>query len=708
MVMISTDPTEVSALNAIGAMLEPASIAVIGATERPGYGSRMMTTLQRSGYRGQLYPVNPNRPTVHGLPCYPTPLDLPGPPDLAVVIVPAAQVLESVRQCAQAGARSAVIISAGFGELGSDLGRGRQRELHDLVAETGLRLVGPNCLGLANLARGIFPTASSRVDAPPGEPPSIALISQSGASGFGPLLTAARDRGSGYRYIVTTGNEVDLGLPDFLAYFVERDDVRVIVMLVEGFRDFARFRRLAEQARADDRTLVVLKVGRSEAGRRAAQSHTAALTGDDRAIDAIFRQLSVVRVQDYDELVEQSAMFAKVRRPVGRRFGVLSHSGGIGTHLSDQLGVQGLEVPAFAEATRQVLAGVLGERGSANNPADTTGFTFGPALKPMLGAILTDPSVDACLIGTGGTDDLTRTILEAAASTDKPVAVVWTGSQSSPEGLAALQASSVPVFGLPSGAARGLAALVRRSLAGRGRTEAVDPADREPLTLPTGTLAGALSERASRQLLAPLGLQGPPEVLCTSADAAVAAAAELGYPVVLKACAAGLAHKSDLGLVRLDLRTPDEVAGAYAELARDGATAVPGELEGVLVQRFVRGGVEALVGLTVDPQLGPLLALGLGGTLVEVLGAVTWRACPIGPREAEAMIDDLPALATLLGGVRGAPPADRAALAATLTRLSHLPERLGGRLETVDVNPLLVRPAGEGVVALDALVVLSG
>ena len=699
---------------AIRAIFHARSIAIVGATERAGYGARFPNTLIATGYSGTIYPINPSRAEVFGLRCYPSPADLPETPDLVAVIVPAERVLDALRQCAAIGVKAGIVISAGFAELHTDEGRQRQAELTALTVETGLRAIGPNNLGAANLADNVWATASSRIvggDAL-GDKPGAALISQSGATAFGPLLMVARDRGMSFRYIVTTGNEADLGAADFVEYFLEQPDVRVITLLLEGIREFGRLRALAIEALRREKVLVIQKVGQSEVGQRAARSHTAALTGSDAVQDALFRQLGIVRVRDYDELVEQTAMFAKVSPPRGRRIGVVSHSGGIGAHLSDQLGVVGLDVPPFAEATRQGLLSVLGERGSAANPADITGYANSPAFTPILDTLLADPGQDAWVVATQGDDGLAGKIVTAAASTPKPLVVVWTGSQTSTSGLPVLQASPVPVFSLPGGAARGMAALVAlgearaRAQAGTDDSIASPPAAVSEARAALDGLSGTLSEHQSKALLGRFGISSPPETLCQLAHEAATAAAQIGYPVVLKASAPDLPHKTELGLVRLDVRGENALRRVFGELSTAAAAVVPDRLEGILVAPHLRGGVETIVGLNDDPQLGWLVLLGLGGTLVEALGAVTWRACPIGPADAESMIDEVPALGTLLRGVRGAPPADRGALVEALVSLSRLPGLLGDRLETVDVNPLLVRAAGKGVAALDALVAL--
>jgi acyl-CoA synthetase (NDP forming) len=370
-----------------------------------------------------------------------------------------------------------------------------------------------------------------------------------------------------------------------------------------------------------------------------------------------------------------------------------------------------LVLPPFAEETRQGLIEVLGERGSASNPADITGYANSPAFEPILRTLLADPGIDAWVVATQGDDDLVAKIVRSAGAVPKAVAVAWTGSQSAEIGLPALRASAVPVFALPSGAARGVAALARVAEARdrlRRSDEGADdrPARTDEAIDDLAQLSGTLSEYQSKRLLARCGISTPPEALCQTADEAVAAAREIGYPVVLKASSPDLPHKSEVGLVRLDVRNLDEVRCAAAELLEVAERAAPGTVEGVLVQPYLRGGVETIVGLSDDPVSGRLIMLGLGGTLVEALEAVTWRACPISAADADTMIDDVPALATLLGGVRGAPPADRDALVGALVDLSVFAERLGDRLETVDVNPLLVRAGDEGVVALDALVAL--
>jgi acyl-CoA synthetase (NDP forming) len=702
-------PTSPAPTTALDAIFQPRSIAVIGATERAGYGARVLSTLLRANFDGTIYPINPRYERVFDLPCYASPGHLPAPVDLVVVVVPAIAVAEALRKSAAAGARAAIVISAGFAELGDD-GAARQTELLAIAAATGLRIVGPNCLGAANLADGIWPTAATRLSVDlPLTMPGAALVSQSGATAFGPLLAMAADRGLGFRYVVTTGNEADLVATDFVEYFLALPDVRVVALMLEGLRDFARLRRLAAEAARRGKFLVMLKVGRSAAGARAAHSHTAALTGSDEVHDALLHQLGIVRVRDYDELIEQSAMLLHAVLPSGPRMGVASHSGGIGAHLCDLLGVEGLQIPDLGGAVRTTVGKVLGERGSAANPADLTTFANGPQFRPLLDALFADEGLDAWVVATQGNAQRAQVIVEAAQATHRPVSVAWTGSQNDSASLEVLRAGGVPVFALPSGAARGAAAL--SGVAATRRRRELDAAlagessPKPTLDIELGA-GGTLSEHASKQVLAHFGIESTAEHLCSSLDEAKHAATQLGYPLVLKANVTGIVHKSEYGLVRLDVRREAQMFEAFNDLETTANRITKGRLEGILVQAFQPDGIETIIGIADDPDHGRLLMLGLGGTLVEAIGAVTWRASPIGPHEAQAMIDEVPALNVLLNGVRGRAAADRPALVAALTKLSTMAETLGDRLETVDVNPLLVRAAGLGVLALDALVVL--
>lgn len=705
------------AARALRALFEPISIAVIGATERPQYGGRFVANLQAGGFRGRLYPVNPNRETVFGLRCYPSIAAVPEPVDLAAIIIPAPKVPEALAQCAAAGVRAAVVISAGFAETGPD-GAALQEQLARVARRGGLRVLGPNCLGLANVAAGIWATASTPISAAalPRTGP-IGLVSQSGASAFGPLLTAFRDREIGLRMIVSTGNEADLDLAEVVQYLLADPEIRVVAAFLEGVRRPEAFLECLDQALLAGKPLVLVKIGRSGVGQRAAATPTAALTGSDAVHEALFRQRGVVRVDDDDALAEVTALLARAPLPRGDRVGVISHSGGITGLLGDKIGEQGLHVPPLAEGTVQRLAAILAGRGAATNPADITTHFQRETFREMLELISADENVDLVAVATAGSREVVQRVIDAAAASGKPTVYVWTGSLDDRDGLPHLRASGLPVFHLPGRAARALRQLVDyravRQRVGAGRL----PWRQAAAELPAAArarleqLAGrqtVLNELEAFPLLEAAGLPIASGQLATNETEALAAADALGYPVVAKAVSPQLLHKTEAGAVRLGLRDAEELRAAYHEVLASVRRHRPdAEVAGVLIQRLVRG-VEVIAGVSRDAQFGPVLLLGLGGVQAEALAAISLRLCPIDAADAQAMIAEAPGLERLLGGFRGQPAADRAALIDLLVRLSQLAHAARGQVASIDLNPVLVLPDGQGVQIVDAVIALSG
>jgi len=458
---------------AIAAMLRPKSIAVVGATDRL-YGARILTNLIRGRFKGKLYPVNPKRDEVFGVPCFPSIRAVPGPIDSAAILIPAAGVLGAIQECAEKGVKAAVVISAGFAELGTAQGQALQRDLQRLARETGVRVCGGNCLGVANVAEGIWTSANPPVEAEAMvRPGAVALVSQSGATAYGPLMAVAKDRGIGLRYVVSTGNEADLDLTDFVEFLVEDPEVKAFALMIEGLRDGAKFVRVARLALNHGKPLVALKLGRSAVGAGAAWSHTGALTGSDVVQAAMFRQLGVVRVDDYDELLEIAAMFAKTGAPEGDRVGLVSHGGGICGAIGDKCGELGLAVPALDERTLSTLQTILEGRGAAANPADITYHGQRETFPIILRAMLADPNIDLLGVATAGTEKTARAVIDTAATSRKPVLFMWTESLRDQVALPMLQQSAVPVFYLPGRFATGIRSLVQyRHACQRYREEA--------------------------------------------------------------------------------------------------------------------------------------------------------------------------------------------------------------------------------------------
>jgi acetate---CoA ligase (ADP-forming) len=705
-------------LRSIHAMFHPASIAVVGATERLGYGGRFLKNLIDTGSAARLYPVNRARKTVFGLPCHPSMAEVPEPVDLAAIIVPAAQVPEVFRACVEQGAKAALIISAGFAEAGEE-GEARQAAIRALARESGVRICGPNCLGLTNVAAGSWTTPSTRI-APELRALSgrIGLVSQSGATCYRPLMAMAKDRGIGLRYMVSTGNEADLESSDFVDYMLRDPEVGAVAAVVEGFKDGRRFVEVARRAAALSKPIVLLKIGRTEAGSRAAGSHTAAMTGSDVVQDALFRQTAVVRVDDYDELLETADMLVKAKPPRGRRAGVLSESGGMTSFMADRAAAEGFSVPPLSDETTRRLRLIMGERGSAANPADLTGFGTGPDFPAVLAHYLAEDGLDLLIMSSVGGKVQATTVIEATATADKPILFVWAGSIADGEGLPLLRASAVPLFLLPGKAALAARRAVehhrmRAALQGEGDPDALPPppagaleALRKELDQGEGAVIG---EHAGKRVLRAFGIRTTREALCADAAGAVRAAAAIGYPVALKIASPDLAHKTEAGGVRLGIADEAALLAAREELlAAARAHAPEARIEGVLIQEMVAGGIEVILGVSRDPQFGPVVMLGQGGVMAEALGAAAWRVCPLNAREALEMIDEVGGLRRLLAGFRGAPPADVAALVDAVVRVSRLAVWAEDDLAGLDINPLAVLPEGRGAVALDALLVRRG
>jgi acetate---CoA ligase (ADP-forming) len=699
------EPWSDSLLAAIHRMLHPRSIAVVGATPRQQYGGRFLGAVLKARERVRVYPVNPKYTELAGVTCYPSVEDLPESPDLAGVVVPGPDVLPVLEACRRKGVGSAIVISAGFAERGTREGRALQERLGAFARESGLRVSGPNCLGVANLKDDVWPTATSSTGA--GAPGAIGLVCQSGATAFGPLQARAAEAGVGYTYIISTGNEADLEFADYARYLLDDPATKVIAGFVEGFKTPAKFIELARLAAERGKPIVMIKIGRSMAGSRAAGSHTAALTGSDACFDAVFEQHGVIRVQDYDELLEVSQLLARVPRPDPPGIAVVSHSGGVSSLTADLLGAAGLDLPPLSEAVRAQLDGVLKGFGWAANPADLTGHAMGDAYPAIVRSMIDQPDVGTLVVASAAAAQRAEDTIELRDRTDKGVVYMWTGARGDDRGgLAALKAASVPIFYTPATLASGLRRLFayhawRERRLADGFASAPPPTEQQRAV--QARLAGldrlVLSEFDSKQVLAAWGVRGAREALAESADAAVAAAERLGYPVVLKADVPHLAHKTEAGGVRLGLADAAQVRDAYGDL-RAGLGAGR-----VLVQEMVEDGVEVIVGVSYDDQLGPILLFGGGGLLAEVYDDVVLRRCPITAAEAAHMIGQAK-VARLLRGFRGRPPADTDALARTLVAISHMAVHLDGQLAELDVNPLMVLPPGHGVKAADALVVL--
>ncbi|MFC8276404.1 acetate--CoA ligase family protein [Streptomyces sp. NPDC057271] len=681
----------------------PGSVAVVGASDaegRPNTGitRQLIAWAERVGAR--LVPVHPTRTTVFGIDCVPSVGALAEPVDLAVLLV--ADPLPVIEELSQAKVRFAVAFASGFAETGGE-GAAAQERLADAVRASGMRLLGPN----TNL--NAFERFRDDLDGP-----AIALITQSGHQGR-PVHTL-QELGVRLSHWAPTGNEADLETADFISYFATRPEVGAIACYVEGLKDGRSFLLAADRAARQGVPVVAVKVGRTETGARTAASHTGKLTGADQVVDAAMRQFGVIRVDGLDELQDTAALLARARRPVADGVVVYSISGGTGAHFSDLATAAGLRLPTLPQAKQDELHQWIPPYLNVANPVDNGGHPVGDWRgRKIIDAILADPSVGVLICPITGpfppmSDKLAQDLVEAAEATDKLVCVVW----GSPVGTEAayretlLGSSRVATFRTFSNCIGAVKAYLDHHRFSTGYRSPFDEAPRTPS--PSFRKAQALmrpgrqlSEHAAKQLLRAYGIRVPREQLVTSAAAAVRAAALVGYPVVMKASGARLAHKTELGLVKVGLTSASQVRDAYRELT-DIARYEGVDLDGILVCQMVGRGVEMVVGVTRDPLFGPTVTVGLGGVLVEVLNDAAVRVPPFGEDQARDMLGELRGQA-LLKGVRGAPPADVDALVEVVLRVQRMALELDGDLAELDINPLMVLPRGQGAVALDALAV---
>lgn len=686
------------------------SVAIVGASERGLYPAGIVTDLLAYGYAGAIYPVNPGRETVFGLPCFPDLLHVPATPDLAIVIVPRQAVAGVIRQCIGLGISAALIITAGFAEADAE-GKVLQNELAELAADGAIALIGPNCAGLADIPSGLIAT---RLPAPP-RPGHVSFISASGALMMA-LYGVFNDHAVGLRRLLSLGNQVDVGLSEGLAYLVADPETHVIGAFVEGVDDGPGFVAAAHAATVAGKPIVLVKSGQTAAGQQAAATHTAALAGSSRVIRAVCRQHNLVLVDDVDDLVRTVQMFSAWtgRLPRGGRVALVTQSGGMGSLTADLCTQAGLDLPVFAAQLQSKLRQMphLLSFDDFGNPADVRGAgAEGEATARTLAPFLADGGNDVVVLllaksAVREQDVLTaQAIIAAAHSSAKPLCVVWSGQQvpvaplSWPLAHRLLIEAGIPTFDQPSDCVNALASVVTY---GRRRAKLADPAPTPPISpnAPSDAAPRFLSYAEVTDLMARYDIPLAEAATVPDAAAAVLAAERLGYPVAIKALSATLVHKSDRGLVRLNLGDTEAVkSAAHALLGLVPAA----DLDGLLVQKMVSGGVEVMVGVHVDPQFGPLVAFGLGGVWVELFDEVALRLPNLDAAQALAMIEETRA-ARLLAGYRGQPPADVTALADLLVNLSRLAVESVGKLVSLDLNPIMVLPQGRGVAVVDARV----
>ena len=696
-------------------MLEPKAVAVIGASRDPAsIGRRVVHALRTGGFAGPIYPVNPKATDIEGLPCYATLAAAPAGVDLAVIAVPRSLVLGVVDDCAAAGVKSLVVITAGFAEAGEE-GRALQQLLVEKVRGHGLRMVGPNCMGLLNATPDVRLNASFSPLMPPSG--NVSLSSQSGALGVA-ILELAAERQVGLSTFVSVGNKADVSSNDLLQYWEADPSTSVILLYLESFGNPRRFARLARRI-GRHKPIVAVKAGRTGAGSRAAGSHTAALAASDTAVDALFHQSGVIRADTIDEMFDIAVCLETQPLPPGRRIAIVTNSGGPGILAVDACEASGLTVAPFSDATRNRLAAFLPPEASLGNPVDMVASAGPTEYQKTIEVALTADDVDALIVVFTPVDaSASATTLAAirdgvaagrqAGGTGKPVLTCLMAGAGRPVPLV-VDDERVPAYAFPENAVRALAKIASYA-EWRARTPGllwsfedvrVDDARRVCRAALDARGEGWLTSDELRAVLGAFGLPLASSAVAHSPEEAAALAMVLGFPVAAKLAARRVPHKTDAGVVCLNLTSDQMVRRAFTDImTRARKLTAESEIEGVLVQAMIAGGVETMIGVADDPLFGPLVAFGLGGIHVEILGDVGFRVAPLTDRDADELLHGIRGL-PLLTGYRGHPPADLDALREILLRVSRLaidvPE-----IADLDLNPVIALPPGQGCRVVDA------
>jgi acyl-CoA synthetase (NDP forming) len=706
-------------------LLSPDSVAIIGASADQSLRGRLTHQLIEHGYDGRVYPVTRSAAEVLGHRAYAAVADLPEAPDLAVILVPAAHVVATIEQCAARGIPAAVVISSGFAEEKSEEAAARDTALRAIAARTGMLIAGPNSEGLVNPLRPLVATFSPvfhdhTVPLLPKESRArpIAVSCQSGALTFA-FLSRGRDRQLRFTYQVSAGNQTVLEAHDYVDWVLDAGGADIFLCYLEGIRDPARFRAVADKAARAGKPLIVAKVGRSDAGRRAAASHTGALAHAGAADDAIFRHHGIIRGEDLDHMVDVATAFAYCKLPHGNRVAIITGSGGSAVWMADILSAHGLELPVLEDDIQRRIMALLPSYGSAQNPIDATAQAIGElGYAKLVELVAQSERIDTILlISSLANETRAKKLADEMAgiitAIGKPI-LLSTYTTASAAAIATLGGAGIPCYTSMPSCARAIRALVdyaafQERLAARAPIPPGPERARRDLARALAAPDSRKASEAWKKMLCRYDMPLAAEALATSEDDAVMFAANMAgvtaHPVALKIQSPDIPHKTEAGGVMLNLSGEAAVREGYRTvLARAKATHPEARIDGVSVQLMAQPGIEIILGITRDPDFGPLLMVGLGGIHVEVLRDVAFAPVPIGAEEASALLGELNG-AALLDGVRGEPPADRAALVQLMVALSRVAADYADHIAEIDLNPVIVHPAGQGLTVVDVLIV---
>ncbi len=691
-------------------LLNPASVAVVGASTDPSkVGFAVLRNLVSGGFPGPIYPINPKASELQGLRCYPSIGAVPGPVDLAVIVVNKEQALPVLRQCAHQGVPAAIVITAGFGETGAE-GRRLQEEMGQIARQHQMTLLGPNCLGLINPWNRLNAAFGQPLD----EPGPIAVISQSGA-----LITAIQDMATrsriGFSLLASLGNKASLDEVDFVNYLQHDSRTTVITAYLEDVTRGQEFMRTAERI-SKKKPIIVLKAGRTEAGARAAASHTGSLAGSDSAYESAFERCGVIRVHSIEGLFDVAGALAWLPLPRGPRTAIITNAGGPGIMMSDALEMTGLAMASLSPELADRLRQVLPPAASVRNPIDVLGDADGARYRKALEAVVSSDDVDACIViltpqRMTEPAETADAVADCLAAHGKPILACFMGAENVGLGVARLRERSVPQYWVPERAARALREMVAHA---EYRRRPLRVVKRFPVNrIPVSKIIRVYQEQGGREIgeadamtvMEAYNFDVPPRALATTVDKAARLAREVGFPLAMKISSPDILHKSDVGGVRVNIHSIEEVRDTFElMMIRIGKWKPEADIRGILMEKMVAGGREVILGMKKDPQFGPVLMFGLGGIFVEVLKDVTFALAPLTEEECFRMIERTRSY-RLLAGIRGQEPVDIPAVVRALQRLSQLvmdfPE-----IDEVDINPLKVGLVGDGAFVVDARIIL--
>jgi acetyltransferase len=694
-------------------LLKPQSVAVVGASSKPGkVGYEVLNNIINDGFAGQIYPINPGSAEILGKKCYKSLSEVPGSVDLAVVVVPRNGVIPVLEEMGKKGTKAAIVITAGFGETGEE-GKKLQQQMIDIVREHGISMVGPNCLGLLNPWHKLNASFGGAA----GEPGGIALISQSGA-----LLTAVQDIAAqeklGWSVLASIGNKASMDEVDFLEGLKDDKNTKVIAAYLENITRGRVFIKDAESV-SQEKPIVILKAGRTSSGAKAASSHTGSLAGADSSYAAAFDRVGVIRANSIEELFDVCMAFAYMPLPAGNRVAVVTNAGGPGIMTSDALEMQGLKVAVFDEATEKKLLATLPPAGSAHNPVDVLGDATSDMYGKAMDIVIQSPEVDSMIVvltpqKMTDSDNVATKIVELSRKHKKPIFACFMGAGSIVKGVSILRENKIPQYGVPERAAKAMLEMVKYAeYRKRPKREVKEfkvdkKAVRDMIDYYIAEGRHEIGEWDAKIIMKAYGFNVPQGELARSAQHAGEVADKLGYPLVMKVSSPHILHKSDAGGVKVGLKTRAEVEAAYTDMMKTVKERVRRtDIEAVLMEKMMGGkdDKEVIVGMSKDPQFGPMMMFGLGGIFVEVLKDVCFGLAPLTADEALKMIQNTKSY-KLLTGARGSKPNDVKAIVDAMQRMSQLVTDFS-EIAEIDINPLKVGEDGKGAMLLDARIILT-